>query len=170
MDVEYPSHASWVLDCPYLQSFVNTTTIPIYGAGLRQAGNNEDAFKRPYDAIWAFAYGPLRDVIAFITLAQIYLWWTVRQIEKRVQRSRSFDIARHQTSQSRSMSKEAESIIHIYCRNSKVLQSPYNRMILCSTCCCDMCPFPGICQSLCVSPSSKCLNHKRPIWPSLECN
>lgn len=81
---------------------------------IKASWEYEDAVKRSYDARWAFAYGPLWAFIAFITLAQIYLWWTVRQIEKRVQRFRSFDVARHQTSQSRSVAKQAALYVVVF--------------------------------------------------------
>jgi len=67
----------------------------------------EDAVQRTYNARWAFAFAPLWAFIVFITLAQLYLWYTVREIERRCSRYRKFSSVREQSSQSRSVAQQA---------------------------------------------------------------
>lgn len=81
---------------------------------IKASWEYEDAVKRSYNARWAFAYGPLWAFIAFITMAQVYLWWTVHKIEKRVQRYRSFATARQQSRQSRSVAKQAALYVAVF--------------------------------------------------------
>lgn len=81
---------------------------------IKASWEYEDAVSRSYNARWAFAYGPLWAFISFITMAQIYLWWTVRKIEKRVQRFQSFHTARHQSRQSRSVAIQAALYVAVF--------------------------------------------------------
>ena len=81
---------------------------------IKASWEYEDAVKRSYNARWAFAYGPLWAFIAFITLAQIYLWSTVRKIEKRTMRFTSFSTARQQTRHSRRVASQAALYVGVF--------------------------------------------------------
>lgn len=76
---------------------------------IKASWEYDDAVQRTYNARWFFAYAPLWAFIAFITLAQAYLWYTVRNIERRSMRYRRFGAAsaRDRSSQSRSVANQA---------------------------------------------------------------
>lgn len=62
---------------------------------------------RTYNYRWAFYYGPLWTCISLITLAQAWLWWTVRQMEVRASKWRSTDSRAIRMRQSRRVAVQA---------------------------------------------------------------
>ncbi|KAL7526475.1 hypothetical protein ACHAWF_001785 [Thalassiosira exigua] len=81
---------------------------------IKASWEYEDAVQRTYDARWSFAYGPLWAFIVCITLTQIYLWWTVKKIERKTMRYTSYNTSRAQTKQSRRVAEQAALYVGVF--------------------------------------------------------